>query len=156
MLIQEIISCSTVILKQLDTGKETTPESYATAFGIAKQLTKVLQPFTMEINKLNDTYTQVHLFFMLLIKVNVYGVFLFYYSDLCQPFKMCFLHRLTLVENLPKVNFLYVEVTYRVLIQLFFSDKIDKFNSLPDNEILDWYKLKQIADDISKCIYNGK
>ena len=26
------------------------------------------------------------------------------------------------------------------------------FNPLPDNKILDWSKLKQIADDILKCI----
>ena len=26
------------------------------------------------------------------------------------------------------------------------------FNSLPDDKILDWSKLKQIADDILKCI----
>ena len=26
------------------------------------------------------------------------------------------------------------------------------FNKLPDDKILDWSKLKQIADDISKCI----
>ena len=26
-----------------------------------------------------------------------------------------------------------------------------KFNSFPDDNILDWSKLKQIADDISKC-----
>ena len=26
------------------------------------------------------------------------------------------------------------------------------FNSVPDNTILDWSKLKQIADDILKCI----
>ena len=30
------------------------------------------------------------------------------------------------------------------------------FNSLPDNKILDWSKLKQIADDILKCIQNEK
>ena len=29
-------------------------------------------------------------------------------------------------------------------------DKI--FNQLPDDKILDWFKLNQIADDISKCI----
>ena len=28
--------------------------------------------------------------------------------------------------------------------------------TLPDDKILDWSKLKQIADDISKCIKNGK
>ena len=27
-----------------------------------------------------------------------------------------------------------------------------QFNSLPDDKILDWFKLKQIADDILKCI----
>ena len=26
------------------------------------------------------------------------------------------------------------------------------FNPVPDNKILDWSKLKQIADDISKCL----
>ena len=26
------------------------------------------------------------------------------------------------------------------------------FNPLPDDKILDWFKLKQIADDILKCI----
>ena len=30
------------------------------------------------------------------------------------------------------------------------------FNSLPDDKILDWSKLKQIADDILKCIGNEK
>ena len=30
------------------------------------------------------------------------------------------------------------------------------FNPLPDNKVLDWSKLKQIADDILKCIENGK
>ena len=29
-------------------------------------------------------------------------------------------------------------------------------NSLPNNKILDWSKLKQIADDILKCIENEK
>ena len=29
-------------------------------------------------------------------------------------------------------------------------------NPLPDDKILDWSKLKQIADDILNCIYNGK
>ena len=29
-------------------------------------------------------------------------------------------------------------------------------NPIPDDKILDWSKLKQIADGISKCIYNGK
>ena len=31
-----------------------------------------------------------------------------------------------------------------------------EFNSLLDNRILDWSKLKQIADDILKCIQNEK
>ena len=30
------------------------------------------------------------------------------------------------------------------------------FNPLPDNKILDWSKLKQIADNILKCIQNEK
>ena len=30
------------------------------------------------------------------------------------------------------------------------------FNPLPENKILDWSKLKQIADDILKCIFNEK
>ena len=30
------------------------------------------------------------------------------------------------------------------------------FNKLPDDKILDWPKLKQIADDILKCILNEK
>ena len=29
-------------------------------------------------------------------------------------------------------------------------------NPLPDDKILDWSKLKLIADDILKCIKNGK
>ena len=29
-----------------------------------------------------------------------------------------------------------------------------ELDPLPDNKILDWSKLKQIADDISKCIPN--
>ena len=29
-------------------------------------------------------------------------------------------------------------------------------NSLPDDKILDWSEFKQIADDICKCIKNGK
>ena len=29
-------------------------------------------------------------------------------------------------------------------------------NPLPDNKILVWSKLKQIADDILKCIWNEK
>ena len=32
----------------------------------------------------------------------------------------------------------------------------EKINSLPDNKILDWSKLKQIANDILKCIQNEK
>ena len=33
------------------------------------------------------------------------------------------------------------------------NDKnLELFNPLPDNKILDWTKLKQIADDILKCI----
>ena len=30
------------------------------------------------------------------------------------------------------------------------------FNPLPDDKISDWSKLKQIADDMLKCIKNGK
>ena len=30
------------------------------------------------------------------------------------------------------------------------------FNPLPDDKILDWSKLKQIANDILKCIENEK
>ena len=30
------------------------------------------------------------------------------------------------------------------------------FNPLPDDKILDWSKLKQMADDILKCISNEK
>ena len=30
------------------------------------------------------------------------------------------------------------------------------FNPLPDDKVIDWSKLKQIADDILKCIYNEK
>ena len=30
------------------------------------------------------------------------------------------------------------------------------FNPLPDDKILDWSKMKQIADDILKCILNEK
>ena len=29
-------------------------------------------------------------------------------------------------------------------------------NPVPDDKILDWSKLKQIADDIFECIYNEK
>ena len=29
-------------------------------------------------------------------------------------------------------------------------------NPLPDNKLLDWSKLNQIADDILNCIQNGK
>ena len=29
-------------------------------------------------------------------------------------------------------------------------------NPLPDDKTLDWSKLKQIADNILKCIWNGK
>ena len=31
-----------------------------------------------------------------------------------------------------------------------------QFNSLPDDKILDWSKLKQTADNILKCIQNEK
>ena len=31
-----------------------------------------------------------------------------------------------------------------------------KVNPLPDDKILDWSKLKQIADNILKCILNRK
>ena len=30
------------------------------------------------------------------------------------------------------------------------------FNPLPDEKVLDWSKLKEIADDILKCIENEK
>ena len=32
------------------------------------------------------------------------------------------------------------------------KNMIPDFNSLPEDRILDWSKLKQIADDILKCI----
>ena len=32
------------------------------------------------------------------------------------------------------------------------ENEVEIFNSLPDDEILDWLKLKQIADGILKCI----
>ena len=39
------------------------------------------------------------------------------------------------------------------LFQLFHNESIVvKFNPLPDDKILDWFKLKQIADEILKCI----
>ena len=31
-----------------------------------------------------------------------------------------------------------------------------RLNPLPDDKILDWSKLKEIADDILKCIENEK
>ena len=31
-----------------------------------------------------------------------------------------------------------------------------RVNPLPDDKILDWSNLKQIADDIFECIWNGK
>ena len=34
--------------------------------------------------------------------------------------------------------------------------KIQFFNPLPDDKILDRSKMKQIADDIYKCIWNEK
>ena len=33
---------------------------------------------------------------------------------------------------------------------------VDYLNPLSDDKILDWSKLKQIADGIFKCIENGK
>ena len=33
---------------------------------------------------------------------------------------------------------------------------ITVISPLPDDKILDWSKLKQIADDILKCIWNEK
>ena len=37
-----------------------------------------------------------------------------------------------------------------------YKSSYSPFNPLPDDKILDWSKLKQIADDISKCIRNEK
>ena len=39
----------------------------------------------------------------------------------------------------------------RIVVQL-----LKPFNPLPDDKIFDRSKLKQIADDILKCIKNGK
>ena len=36
------------------------------------------------------------------------------------------------------------------------SNVSSHFNPLPHDKILDWSKLKQISDDILKCIQNGK
>ena len=33
-----------------------------------------------------------------------------------------------------------------------FGGLTPELSHLPDNKILDWFKLKQIADDILKCI----
>ena len=33
---------------------------------------------------------------------------------------------------------------------------LERVNPVPGNKILDWSKLKQIADDISKCILKWK
>ena len=42
------------------------------------------------------------------------------------------------------------EITLVPLHQL--NQNIYSFNSLPDDKILDWTKLKQTADDILNCI----
>ena len=37
-------------------------------------------------------------------------------------------------------------------VNLYSANKHTALNPLPDDKILDWLKLKQIADDSSKCI----
>ena len=41
-------------------------------------------------------------------------------------------------------------------IQQGFCTLDGSFNPLPDNKVLDWSKLRQIADDILKHIWNEK
>ena len=46
-----------------------------------------------------------------------------------------------------KVSVVHVTISHEDII-----DYICMFNPLPDDKILDWSKLKQIADNIWKCI----
>ena len=43
-----------------------------------------------------------------------------------------------------------------MMIVIWYGVENIMFNPLPDDKILDWSKLKQIADDILKCIKNEK
>ena len=43
-----------------------------------------------------------------------------------------------------------------LLCKVIQSKHPDNLNQLPDDKILDWFKLKQIAYDILKCIYNER
>ena len=40
----------------------------------------------------------------------------------------------------------------KTIFQNLWQNQMDCINPLPDDKILDWSKLKQIADDILKCI----
>ena len=41
-------------------------------------------------------------------------------------------------------------------VKICYCKNDQSLNPLPDNKILDWSKLKQIADDILKCVKNEK
>ena len=53
----------------------------------------------------------------------------------------------------PKVKMCFQEAKIQAVGNIgFFVSAVPSINPLPDGKILDWSKLKQIADDMLKCI----
>ena len=61
-------------------------------------------------------------------------------------------HNLVSIPSLPVFIVDLSFITVDFLQCLVFLEALFAFNPLPDDKILDWSKLKQIADDILKCI----
>ena len=64
-------------------------------------------------------------------------------------------NRLMCFGNTPLFSSLYTNM-YHSLLHFIAAMHSHIINPLPDDKVLDWSKLKQIADDILKCILNRK
>ena len=66
------------------------------------------------------------------------------YTDICMHY----------VQGNMDLIILFIFYETIIILVSFMPDscKVVQFNPLPNNKILDWSKLKQIADDISICI----
>lgn len=63
------MECVVTVLDDLNIGQGSTSNVFNACFDTANKLVDVVQPFTEQINQLNETYTRVHLFFIIYHKV---------------------------------------------------------------------------------------
>lgn len=67
---QEIVECVTAVLEDVNVGQEMPDELSNEYVDTVNTLVERVQTFTTQINGLNESYTRIHLFFVIFHKVN--------------------------------------------------------------------------------------